>query len=100
MAMFDDIDGARVAFTGDAFFPTNDTRHQLRHNLIFRHWVENDSHLKSIRTILDHQPRIVAPGHRKPFLSNKADLQELKQRIEQQQQYFSEAGGRLAAMRA
>lgn len=90
MAMFADIDGARVAFTGDAFFPTNDTRHQLRHNLIFRNWVENDSHLKSIRTILDHQPRIVAPGHGKPFLSNKADLEELKQRIEFQQQYFSE----------
>jgi glyoxylase-like metal-dependent hydrolase (beta-lactamase superfamily II) len=89
MAMFADIDGARVAFTGDAFFPTNDTRHQLRHNLIFRNWVENDSHLKSMRTILDHQPRIVAPGHGKPFLCNTADLEELKGRIEQQQQYFS-----------
>jgi len=89
MAMFVDIDGARVAFTGDAFFPTNDSRRQLRHNLIFRNWVENDSHMKSIRTILEHQPSIVAPGHGKPFLSNKADLEELKGRLEQQQHYFS-----------
>ena len=91
MAMFADIDGARVAFTGDAFFPTNDARHQLRHNLIFRNWVENDSHMKSIRTILEHQPTIVAPGHGKPFLSNKADLEELEGRLEQQQKYFSDA---------
>jgi glyoxylase-like metal-dependent hydrolase (beta-lactamase superfamily II) len=88
MAMFVDVDGARVAFTGDAFFPTNDSRHQLRHNLIFRNWVENDSHMKSIRTILEHQPRIVAPGHGKPFLCNTADLEELKGRLEQQQKYF------------
>ena len=91
MAMFADIDGARIAFTGDAFFPTNDARHQLRHNLIFRNWVENDSHMKSIRTILEHHPTIVAPGHGKPFLSNKADLEELKGRLEQQQKYFSDA---------
>lgn len=91
MAMFAEIDGARVAFTGDAFFPDNDARHQLRHNLIFRNWVENDSHMKSIRTILEHQPTIVAPGHGKPFLSNKADLEELKKRLEAQQKYFSDA---------
>ena len=90
MAMFVDIDGARVAFTGDAFFPSSDGRHQLRHNLIFRNWVENDSHMKSIRTILEHQPRIVAPGHGKPFLSSTADLEELKGRLEQQQKYFSD----------
>jgi glyoxylase-like metal-dependent hydrolase (beta-lactamase superfamily II) len=91
MAMFAEIDGARVAFTGDAFFPTRDARHQLRHNLIFRNWVENDSHMKSIRTILEHQPTIVAPGHGKPFLSNKTDLEELKGRLEKQQKYFSDA---------
>jgi len=87
MAMFADIDGARIAFTGDAFFPS-DNRQQLRHNLIFRNWVENDSHLKSIRTILEHQPSIVAPGHGKPFLSSKADLEDLKGRLEKQQHYF------------
>ncbi len=88
MAMFADMDGARIAFTGDAFFPSNDARHQLRHNLIFRNWVENDSHLKSIKTIIEHQPTIVAPGHGKPFLCNTSDLEELKERLDKQQRYF------------
>ena len=88
MALFATIDGARVAFTGDAFFPTGSPNSFLRHNLIFRNWVENDSHVKSIRTILEHEPNIVAPGHGKPFLSNKADLENLKARLEDQQKYF------------
>ena len=91
MAMFATIDGARVAFTGDAFFPTGSSDSLLRHNLIFRNWVENDSHVKSIKTILEHEPNIVAPGHGKPFLSNKADLENLKQRLEGQQKYFFDA---------
>jgi glyoxylase-like metal-dependent hydrolase (beta-lactamase superfamily II) len=86
MVLFSTIDGARVAFTGDAFFPRGDGT--LRHNLIYRNWVENDSHVKSIRTILEHEPNIVAPGHGKPFLSNKADLEGLKARLEDQQKYF------------
>jgi glyoxylase-like metal-dependent hydrolase (beta-lactamase superfamily II) len=89
MAMFADIDGARLAFTGDALFPSNPgAPYQLRHNLIFRNWVENDSHLKSMRTILDHQPTMIAPGHGKPFISNKEDLEDLKRRLEKQQAYF------------
>lgn len=89
MAMFVDVDGARVAFTGDAFFPTRGgAPYQLRHNLIFRNWVENDSHVKSMRTILEHEPTLVAPGHGKPFISNKADLEDLKRRLEKQQEYF------------
>jgi glyoxylase-like metal-dependent hydrolase (beta-lactamase superfamily II) len=92
MAMFGEIDGARVAFTGDAFFPTSGgAPYQLRHNLIFRNWVENDSHLRSMRTILDHQPNIIAPGHGKPFLSNKEDLEDLNRRLEKQQQYFKDS---------
>ena len=49
MAMFVTVDGNRVAFTGDAFFPNPRNDGTLRHNLIFRNHVENDSHLKSIR---------------------------------------------------
>lgn len=91
MAMFTTIDGARVAFTGDAFFPTGSPDNLLRHNLIFRNWVENDSHVRSIKTILEHEPNIVAPGHGKPFIANKADLENLKQRLESQQKYFFSA---------
>jgi hypothetical protein len=37
MALFTEIDGARVAFTGDAFFPAAaGAPYQLRHNLISR----------------------------------------------------------------
>jgi glyoxylase-like metal-dependent hydrolase (beta-lactamase superfamily II) len=86
MAMFADIDGARVAFTGDNFLVMpEDPAFVPRHNLIFRNWVENDSHLRSLRTILDHEPTIMAPGHGKPFVSNKGDLEDLKRRLQKQQ---------------
>ena len=55
MALFATIDGNRLAFTGDAFFPTRNDG-TLRHNLIFRNHVENDSHLKSIRNLIEHEP--------------------------------------------
>ncbi|MCC6390994.1 MAG: MBL fold metallo-hydrolase, partial [Bryobacterales bacterium] len=51
MALFVTIDGNKVAFTGDAFFPNPRNDGTLRHNIIFRNHVENDSHLKSIRNL-------------------------------------------------
>jgi len=36
-----------------------------------------------------HQPTLVAPGHGKPFLSNKEDMEDLKQGLEKEQRYFS-----------
>ena len=66
MALFATIDGNRVAFTGDAFFPTQKDG-TLRHNLIFRNHVENDSHLKSIRNLIEHEPTMICPGHGRPF---------------------------------
>jgi glyoxylase-like metal-dependent hydrolase (beta-lactamase superfamily II) len=92
MAMFGEIDGTRIAFTGDAFFPTTGSAaYQLRHNLIFRNWVESDSHLRSMRTIMEYQPNVIAPGHGKPFLANKEDLEDLNRRLEKQQQYFTQS---------
>ncbi|MBZ5543263.1 MAG: MBL fold metallo-hydrolase [Acidobacteriia bacterium] len=89
MAMFAEIDGARVAFTGDALFPADPgAPYQLRHNLIFRNWVENDSHVRSLRTILEHEPTLIAPGHGKPFLGVKEDMEDLKHRLEKHQEYF------------
>jgi NPCBM-associated, NEW3 domain of alpha-galactosidase/Metallo-beta-lactamase superfamily len=89
MAMFAEIDGARVAFTGDAISSMG-SPFVLRHNLIFRNWVENDSHLRSVRTILDNEPNIIAPGHIKPYIANKGDLEDWKQRLEKQQHYFND----------
>ena len=39
MALFAEIDGARIAFTGDAVHPADaGAPYQLRHSLIFRNW--------------------------------------------------------------
>jgi len=89
MALFAEIDGARIAFTGDAVHPADaGAPYQLRHSLIFRNWVESDSHVRAVRTILEHEPNIIAPGHTKPYVANKADLEDLKRRLEQGGQYF------------
>jgi len=91
MALFAEIDGARIAFTGDAVHPADaGAPYQLRHSLIFRNWVESDSHVRAVRTILEHEPNIIAPGHTKPYIANKADLEDLKRRCEQEGQYFKE----------
>jgi glyoxylase-like metal-dependent hydrolase (beta-lactamase superfamily II) len=89
MALFVTIDGNRVAFTGDAFFfpnPRNDGT--LRHNLIFRNHVENDSHLKSVRNLIEHEPTLIAPGHGKPYPVNRELMLATEQKFRRQQQYF------------
>ncbi len=91
MALFATIDGAQVAFTGDAFFPVSDSGPGvLRHNLIFRNHVESDSHLKSIRNLIDHAPNLMAPGHGRPFLVNREDLLATEQKMRRQEQLFQE----------
>jgi glyoxylase-like metal-dependent hydrolase (beta-lactamase superfamily II) len=91
MALFVTIDGARVAFTGDAFFQYPDSGPGvLRHNLIFRNHVESDSHLKSIHTLIDHEPNLMAPGHGRPFLVNREDLMATEQKMRRQEQLFHE----------
>ncbi len=88
MALFVTVDGKRVAFTGDAFFtnPRNDGT--LRHNLIFRNHVENDSHLKSIRNLIDHEPEMICPGHGKSFPVDKAIMLATEQKFRTQQSFF------------
>ena len=89
MALFVTIDGARVAFTGDAFFPYPDSAQTvLRHNLIFRNHVESDSHIKSIRNLIDHEPNLMAPGHGRPFLVNREDLLATEQKMQRQTEFF------------
>ncbi len=91
MALFVTIDGARVAFTGDAFFPYSDSGPGvLRHNLIFRNHVENDSHIKSVRNLIEHEPNLMAPGHGRPFLVNREDLLATEQKMRRQDQLFRE----------
>jgi len=89
MALYVNIDGKRVAFTGDAFFlpnPRNDGT--MRHNLIFRNHVENDSHIKSIRTLVEHEPNLICPGHGRPYPVDRALLLATEKRMKRQQQLF------------
>lgn len=89
MALFVTIDGNRVAFTGDAFFmpnPINDGT--MRHNLIFRNHVENDSHLKSIHNLIEHEPNLICPGHGKSYPVNRALMLATEQKFRKQQQFF------------
>jgi glyoxylase-like metal-dependent hydrolase (beta-lactamase superfamily II) len=89
MALFVNIDGARVAFTGDAFFPYADPNQGvLRHNLIFRNHVESDSHLKSVRNLIEHEPNLIAPGHGRPFLVTREEMLATEQKFRKQEQYF------------
>ena len=89
MALFVTIDGARVAFTGDAFFAFADPNQgMLRHNVIFRNHVESDSHLKSIRNLIAHEPNIIAPGHGKPFLVTREEMLATEQKFRRQEQYL------------
>ncbi len=91
MALFATIDGARVAFTGDAFFAYPDAgQGVLRHNLIFRNHVESDSHLKSIRNLIEHEPNVIAPGHGRPFLVTRDEMLATEQKMRRQEQFFQE----------
>ncbi len=89
MALYVTIDGRRVAFSGDAFFMPNARNDgTMRHNLIFRNHVENDSHLKSIRTLLEHEPNLICPGHGRPFAVDRALLVATEEKMRRQQQLF------------
>ncbi|MCZ2148741.1 MAG: MBL fold metallo-hydrolase [Bryobacterales bacterium] len=88
MALFVTIDGNKVAFTGDAFFPNPRNDGTLRHNIIFRNHVENDSHLKSIRNLIEHEPAIIAPGHGRAYPVDREIMLATEQKFRKQQQYF------------
>ncbi len=88
MALYVTVDGQKVAFTGDALFPYADRTNILRHNIIFRNHVENDSHLKSIRNMIDHEPTLLCPGHGKPFAVTRELLLATEQHFRRQQQFF------------
>jgi glyoxylase-like metal-dependent hydrolase (beta-lactamase superfamily II) len=90
MALFVTIDGNRVAFTGDAFFPNPRNDGTLRHSLIFRNHVENDSHMKSIRNLIAHEPTMIAPGHGKPYPVDRAIMEATEKKFHQQQRLFTD----------
>jgi len=88
MALFVTIDGRKTAFTGDAFFPNPIQDGTLRHNLIFRNEVQSDSHLKSVRNLLEREPEAICPGHGKPYPVTREILTATEQKLRKQQQFF------------
>ena len=60
----------------------------LRHNLIFRNHVENDSHLKSIRNLIEHEPNLIAPGHGRAYPVDRQIMLATEQKFRTQQQFF------------
>lgn len=86
-ALFANIDGMRIAFTGDAFF-SDASKPELRHNLIYRNDVKSGDHLKSIRNILEFQPQIVAPGHGAPFLIDRGMALAFEEKTKKQDEFF------------
>ena len=90
MALYVTIDGTRTAFTGDAFFANPKNDGTLRHNLIFRNHVESDSHLKSIRGLIEHEPQTICPGHGKAYPVDRSIMLATEQKMRRQQELFSE----------
>ncbi len=58
--------------------------------MIFRNHVESDSHLKSIRSILDHEPEMMALGHGRPFPVTRDVLLATEQKLRKQKDLFHE----------
>ena len=84
MALFTEIDGLRIAFTGDAFFHDSDKPFAIRHNLIYRNRVNLGDHIKSVNNLLEFKPHVIAPGHGEHFLLDPDMAREFKTRLERQ----------------
>src|SRR5947209_56445 len=85
MALVTDVDGRRLAFTGDNYFRGPDL---IRHNVIYRNHIETDSHLISARKVLAFEPHVLCPGHGGAFDVSRGDLETYAQRMEQQRDAF------------
>jgi glyoxylase-like metal-dependent hydrolase (beta-lactamase superfamily II) len=89
MALFADIDGTRLAFTGDAFF-AGGKPDEMRHNLVYRNEVKSGDHLASIRNILDFEPHLIAPGHGEPFAVTHGMAEAFATKMKRQDTFFAD----------
>ena len=88
MALFTTIDGMRIAFTGDAFL--NYDKKGMRHNLIYRNDTKMGDYVKSVRSLAEMQPAIIAPGHGESFAVTPQMIRDFEARVEQQDVFFKE----------
>lgn len=70
MAMFGNIDGTRVAFSGDEVGTRRDT---YQSNNIWRNHVHAGSHKITGKLFLEQVPELTCPGHGGPFRMNERD---------------------------
>ena len=92
MAMLADIDGKRVAFTGDNYFKDQlpDGAVRIRHNVIYRNHVEKDSHLRAVEKLIRFEPEVIAPGHGPAFNVTRTDLESYAQRMKEQEEHWDD----------
>jgi glyoxylase-like metal-dependent hydrolase (beta-lactamase superfamily II) len=88
MALFAEIDGVRLGFTGDAFFHDADKPFQIRHNLIYRNRVKVGDHLKSAANLIEFKPQILCPGHGEPFLLDFNMVRDFQAKLEKQDAFI------------
>ena len=72
IAMFGQIDGKRVAFSGDEVGQRGDA---YASNNIWRNHVHANSHEITGKLYLEHQPELTCPGHGGPFELNATEWQ-------------------------
>lgn len=91
MALFVTIDGRHTAFTGDNWLATPPGfEFPIRHNVIYRNYIQNGDHAKSIERILKEEPEWLAPGHGEPYRVTRSMLDITRARVQKQQEIFQD----------
>src|SRR5262249_21923646 len=87
MAMVCEIDGERAVFCGDALSRLAD---RIEWDVTFRHSVETDSHVRTLRTIEGLTPTLLAPTHGMPFKLEATDFSLLAEKFQRQQRLLED----------
>ena len=85
MAMFGEIDGKRVAFSGDE---VSQRAEGYGSNNIWRNHVHANSHEITGRLYLEHQPELTCPGHGGPFEMEPQDWEGFNSWCQREQQHW------------
>ena len=88
MAMFGEIDGAQVAFSGDEVNMRSED--QYTSNNIWRNHVHANSHEITGTLYLERQPELVCPGHGGPFEMGAEHWRSFHTWCRQEQQHWRE----------
>ena len=91
MAMFGQIDGKRVAFSGDEVNLRGDDHYAS--NNIWRNHVHANSHEITGTLYLEHQPELTCPGHGGPFEMNSAHWQSFHDWCMKEQDHWRALAG-------